>query len=281
MAALELGEPQNFPFVDPPDTRLINDGYRLLQELKAVDDDRQVTALGRQIAQLPVDPRLARMLLAAAHHGSLTEMLILAAFLAGQDPRERPADAQQQADERHAALADPRSDFLTVLNLWRTFNEQSEALSGSQLRRWCRDGFLSYVRMREWQELHRQLTEIAADLELKSNQVAANYADLHQAILTGFLGNIGRLDERREYEGARGTRFVIAPGTPLASKPPGWVVAGSLVETTRLYARMVAAVEPAWIEAAGAHQVKRSYSEPHWMEERGFVAAFESIALYG
>lgn len=281
MASLELGEPEDFPFLDPPDTRLINDGYRLLQELKAVDDARAVTSLGRQIAALPVDPRLARMLIAAGHHGCVAEMLILTAFLASQDPRERPSDAQQQADQRHATYADPRSDFVTVLNLWKLFNEQSAALSGNQLRRWCRENFLSFMRMREWQELHRQLGDITEELKLSPNQAAAEYGELHQAILTGFLGGIGVLDEKREYEGARGTRFVIAPGTPLASKPPRWVVAASLMETTRLYARMVAAIEPQWIESAGAHLVKRSYGEPHWVEERGFVAAFESTSLYG
>jgi ATP-dependent helicase HrpA len=280
MAALELGEPQDFPFVDPPDTRQINDGYKLLQELKAVDDTRVVTSLGRQISALPLDPRLARMLLAASHHRCVAEMLLIAAFLAAQDPRERPAEAQTQADQKHAAFADPRSDFLAVLNLWKAFAEQSAALSGSQLRKWCRENFLSFIRMREWQELQRQLAEIVSELNLKPNQLPADYNDLHQAILTGFLGNIGALDERREYEGARGTRFV-APGTPLAAKPPKWLVAASLTETTRLYARMVAAVEPPWIEAAAEHLIKRSYSEPHWIEERGFVAAFESTSLYG
>lgn len=281
MSTLGLGEPEDFPFVDPPDTRLINDGYRLLQELKAVDDARRVTSLGRQIAAVPVDPRLARMLIAADHHRCVSEMLVLTAFLSSQDPRERPADAQQQADQRHATYADPRSDFITVLKLWASFNEQQEALSASQLRKWCRENFLSYVRLREWRELHRQLSDVAEDLELKINTQPAEYADLHQAILTGFLGGIGALDERREYEGARGTRFIVAPGTPLASRPPRWIVAASLMETTRLYARMVAAVEPQWIESAGAHLIKRSYSEPHWVRERGFVAAFESTSLYG
>jgi ATP-dependent helicase HrpA len=281
MAALELGEPQEFPFVDPPDTRLINDGYKLLQELKAVDEARHVTSIGRQISTLPLDPRLARMLLAASHHRCVAEMLIIAAFLAAQDPRERPAEALAQADEKHAAFADPRSDFIGVLNLWKAFAEQGAELSGSQLRKWCRENFLSFIRMREWQELQRQLADIAGELELRPNQLPAEYHDLHQAILTGFLGNIGALDERREYEGARGSRFVIAPGTPLAAKPPKWLVAANLMETTRLYARMVAAVEPAWIEAAAEHLIKRSYSEPHWVQERGFVAAFESTSLYG
>jgi ATP-dependent helicase HrpA len=281
MATLGLGEPENFPFLDPPDSRLINDGVRLLQELKAMDEQRRVTSLGVKIAGIPVDPRLGRMLLAASHHNCITEMLVIAAFLEGQDPRERPVDAQPQSAEKHALFADAKSDFVTVVNMWRTFREQSAALSGSQLRKWCREHYLSFLRMREWQDLHSQLSQSLRELELRPNENPAGYADLHQAILTGFLGSIGNLDERREYDGPRGTRFVIAPGTPLASKPPKWVVAGSLVETTRLYARMVAAIDPGWIESAGAHLVKRTYSEPHWVEGRGFVAAFESVSLYG
>ena len=281
MATLGLGEPENFPFLDPPDTRLVNDGVRLLQELKAMDDERRVTSLGAKIAGLPVDPRLGRMLLAASHHNCVTEMLVITSFLEAQDPRERPSDAQQASAEKHALFADARSDFITVLNLWKAFKEQSAAVSGSQLRKWCREHFLSFMRMREWQELHSQLSQSLRELELRPNQADASYTDLHQAILTGFLGSIGNLDEKREYDGPRGMRFVIAPGTPLASKPPKWVVAGSLLETTRLYARMVAAVDSGWIESAGAHLIKRTYSEPHWVQGRGFVAAFESVSLYG
>jgi ATP-dependent helicase HrpA len=281
MAALGLGDPENFPFLDPPDPRLINDGVRLLEELQAMSGERRVTALGRQIATLPVDPRLGRMLLAAARQRCLAEMLVIAAFLETQDPRERPADLQQQADATHALFADNRSDFVTVLNLWRVFGEQAVALSGNQLRRWCREHFLSFLRMREWQDLHQQLTRSVRELDLRPHHAPASYAELHQAILTGFLGSVGVLDERREYEGPRGTRFVIAPGTPLAEKPPQWMVAGSLIETTRLYARMVASINPAWIERAGAHLVKRSYGEPHWVANRGFVAAYESVSLYG
>ena len=281
MAALGLGDPESFPFLDPPDTRLVNDGVRLLQELKAMDDDRRVTSLGEQIAGIPVDPRLGRMLLAASRQRCLTEMLIVAAFLEGQDPRERPSDAQQQASQKHAAFADPRSDFNTVLNIWKTYNEQAAALSRNQLRKWCKEHFLSFLRMREWQDLHTQLSQSIAELKLRLNQMPANYTDLHQAILTGFLGSIGELDEKREYNGPRGLRFVVAPGTPLASKPPRWIVAGSIVETTRLYARMVAAVDTGWIEAAGSHLLKRSYSEPHWEAARGYVSAYETVALYG
>lgn len=281
MATLGLGDPESFPFLDPPDTRLVNDGVRLLQELKAMDDDRRVTSLGQQIAGIPVDPRLGRMLLAASRQRCLTEMLVVASFLEGQDPRERPSDAQQAASEKHALFADPRSDFIAVLNIWRAYNEQSAALSRNQLRKWCKEHFLSYLRIREWQDLHSQLNQSLAELKLRPNQVVASYTDLHQAILTGFLGSIGELDERREYNGPRGMRFVVAPGTPLASKPPRWIVAGSIVETTRLYARMVAAVDPGWIEAAGAHLLKRSYSEPHWEAARGYVSAYETVALYG
>jgi ATP-dependent helicase HrpA len=281
MAVLGLGDPESFPFLDPPDTRLVNDGVRLLEELQAMDGERQVTRLGRQIAGLPVDPRLGRMLLAAARHRCLAEMLVIASFLETQDPRERPADMQSQADEKHALFADGRSDFITVLNLWTAFGAQAAALSGNQLRKWCREQFLSFLRMREWQDLHSQLGRSVRELNLRPNRAPASYADLHHAILTGFLGSVGALNRKREYDGPRGMRFVVAPGTPLAARPPRWLVAGSLVETTRLYARMVASVNPAWIERTGAHLVKRSYGEPHWVAGRGFVAALESVALFG
>ena len=281
MATLGLGDPESFPFLDPPDSRLINDGVRLLEELQAMTGERRVTRLGRQIAALPLDPRLGRMLLAASRQRCLTEMLLIAAFLETQDPRERPAEMSQQADEKHALFADDRSDFITVLNLWRAFGEQAAALSGNQLRKWCREHFLSFLRMREWQDLHTQLTRSVRELDLRPNREPASYADLHQAILTGFLGSVGALNQRREYDGPRGMRFVVAPGTRLAAKPPKWLVAGSLMETTRLYARMVASVNPAWIERAGAHLVKRTYSEPHWVAARGLVAASESVTLFG
>jgi ATP-dependent helicase HrpA len=281
MAVSGLGEPESFPFLDAPDRRLVNDGIRLLMELGAMDEQRLVTPLGRRIAALPCDPRLGRMLLAAARAGCLAEMLIIAAFLSAQDPRERPADAQQQADAAHVAAADARSDFVTVLRLWQGFQEQSTALSRNALRKWCREHYLSFVRMREWQDLHAQLGESTAELGLRRNAAAASYAAVHGAVLTGFLGGIGTRAEKREYLGARASRFVIAPGTPLATRAPRWVVAANLLETTRLYARMVAGVEPAWIEAAGSHLLKRTYSEPHWSAARGRVMAFESVSLYG
>jgi ATP-dependent helicase HrpA len=281
MAVLGLGEPGEFPCLDPPDTRLVNAGVRLLQELKAMDDARRVTSLGEQIAGIPVDPRLGRMLLAATKRNCLTEMLVIAAFLEVQDPRERPQEAQQHAAQMHATFSDARSDFMTVLNLWRAYGEQSAALSGNQLRKWCKEHFLSYMRMREWSDLHAQLADSVSELKVRPNEVPASYAELHQAILTGFPGSIGSLEDKREYTGPRGLRFVIAPGTPLASKRPRWIVAGSMLETARVYARMVAAVDPGWIESAASHLVKRIYTEPHWVRSRGFVSAYETVTLYG
>ncbi len=280
MAALGLGAPEDFPFLDAPDTRLLNDGYRLLQELSAVDGDRRITRLGRQMAQLPVDPRLARILLEAGRLRCLTEALVIAAFLSIQDPRERPSDKIEAADERHAQFADERSDFLAILNLWRAASEQAAA-SQRTLRRWCKQNFLAYLRVREWQDLHEQLAGIVAGQELPGNDTPAASSALHQAILTGFLGGIGVLDENRTYIGARDARFVIAPGTPLAKRPPRWIVAASLVETQRLYARTVAQVQPSWIESAGAHLVRRTYGDAHWVPERGMVMARETVSLYG
>jgi ATP-dependent helicase HrpA len=280
MSALGLGTPEEFPFLDAPDTRLLNDGYRLLQELSAVDGDRRITRLGRRMAALPVDPRLARILLEAARTGCLAEALVIAAFLSIPDPRERPGDQAEAASARHALFADERSDFIGVLNLWRAAREQ--ATRGIRaLRRWCKENFLSFVRMREWQDLHAQLADVTAGQELTPNAQPAPSGVLHQAILTGFLGGIGVLDENRTYLGARDARFVIAPGTPLQKRAPRWVVAASLVETQRLYARMVAQVQPSWIESAGAHLVRRSYGEAQWVPERGMVMARETVSLYG
>jgi ATP-dependent RNA helicase HrpA len=280
MAALGLGAPEDFPFLDAPDTRLLNDGYRLLQELSAVDGDRRITRLGRRMASLPVDPRLARILLEAGRTACLTEALIIAAFLSIQDPRERPADKADAADEKHAQFADERSDFVAVLNLWRAAREQAGGSSRAP-RRWCKENFLSFVRMREWQDLHEQLSDIMTAQQLTPNVEPASTGALHQAILTGFLGGIGVLDEGRTYLGARDARFVIAPGSPLQKRSPRWIVAASLVETQRLYARMVAQVQTSWIESAGAHLLRRTYGEAQWVAERGMVVARETVSLYG
>ena len=279
MAALGLGSAEQFPFLDAPDGRLLNDGYRLLAELSAVDGDRRITRLGRRMARLPVDPRLARVLIEAARLDCLPECLVITAFLSIQDPRERPAGRLEAADERHASFADPRSDFVTVLNLWRAVGEQSAAGSRA-LRRWCRDNFLSWPRVREWQDLHAQLTAVARSGRHTSPGVASHSA-LHRALLAGFLGGIGVRDQDRTYLGARDTRFVIAPGTPLARRGPHWVMAASLIETHRVYARMVAQIQPSWIEAAAAHLIRRSYGDAEWSTERGMVLARETVSLYG
>jgi ATP-dependent helicase HrpA len=281
MAALALGSPQEFPFLDAPDARLLNDGYRLLQELGAVDGDRRITRLGRQMAALPVDPRLARVLVEAGRTGCMEEVLAIVSFLSIQDPRERPADKTAAADEKHALFADERSDFVGVLNLWRASREP--AAGGNRvLRHWCREHFLSFVRMREWGDLREQLDDMSRPLaQGKGDRPAAGTAVLHQTLLTGFLGGIGVLDEARTYLGARDTRFVIAPGTPLAKRSPHWIVAASLVETHRLYARMVAQVQPSWIESAGAHLVKRTYGDAEWDGQRGMAFARETVSLYG
>ena len=280
MAALGLGTPEDFPFLDAPDARLLNDGYRLLQELGAVDGERRITRLGRQMAALPVDPRLARILVESGRTGCLTEALVIAAFLSIQDPRDRPTDKTDAADDRHAQFADERSDFIGVLNLWRASREQA-AIGVRVLRHWCKANFLSYLRMREWVDLHDQLADMTTAQKLGRRGEPAHAAVLHQTILTGFLGGIGVLDEGRVYLGARDTRFVIAPGTPVQKRSPRWIVAASLVETQRLYARMVAQVQPSWIESAGAHLVKRTYGEAEWDPLRGAARARETVSLYG
>jgi ATP-dependent helicase HrpA len=284
MAALALGGPEDFPFLDAPDARLLNDGYRLLQELGAVDGDRRITRLGRQMAALPVDPRLARILVEAARTGCLDQCLTLVAFLSIQDPRERPSDKTEAADTKHAQFADERSDFVTVLNLWGASREPAAA-GNRPLRHWCREHFLSFLRMREWADLRDQLADMTQGLARAqpsgATRDAVSNAVLHQTLLTGFLGGIGVLDQQRIYLGARDTRFVIAPGTPVRKRSPHWIVAASLVETHRLYARMVAQVQPSWIESAGAHLVRRTYGDAEWDPVRGLAFARETVSLYG
>jgi ATP-dependent helicase HrpA len=281
MEVLGLGSPAEFPFLDPPDTRLVNDGYRLLEELEAVDGERRVSELGRTMARLPVDPRLARILVAARRHGGLAEALSLVAALSIQDPRERPADRTAAADQAHAEGADPRSDFATLLTLWGRYQAERKARSRSALRRWCAAAFLSAARMREWEDLETQLKEIAAELGWTPNEVPATHEELHRALLAGLLGQVGEKTERGDYLGPRGRRFVIAPGTPLKNRAPRWLVAAQIVETQRVYARIVAAVEPAWIEQAARHLVRRDHTEPEWDATRGIVTARETVTLWG
>lgn len=281
MLHLRLGNIEDFPFVDAPDRRLINDGYKLLEELGAVDSQRQITELGRQMARIPADPRIARMLLESARLGCLREILVIASALAIPDPRERPLDKQQQADERHGVWKDKDSDFLSLVNLWNYFEEQRQELSANQLRTLCKKLFLSFLRMREWRDLHRQLRLICQELGLKENTEPGSFELIHRAILSGYITLIGFQDEKGEYLGTRGRKFFIYPGSGLFKKTPKWVLAAEIVETTKVYARTVARVEPEWIERAAQHLVKRNYLEPHWEKKRGEVVAYEQVSLYG
>jgi ATP-dependent helicase HrpA len=284
MTNLGLGDLAKFPFIDPPDKRNIADGVKLLEELGALDG-RKLTPLGRQLAQLPVDPRLARMVIEGGRQDCAAEVMVIAAALSIQDPRERPADKKQQADEKHARFADKDSDFFTWLNLWRYLREQQRELSGNQFRRLCRSEFLNYLRVREWQDIYAQLRQVARTLGLAISEDRAELPDsqqLHTALLSGLLSHIGLKDtDKREYLGARGAKFAIFPGSTLFKKQPRWVMSAELVETSRLWGRVNARIEPEWAEKLAEHLVKRSYSEPHWEKKQGAVMAYEKVTLYG
>ncbi|SFB81859.1 ATP-dependent helicase HrpA [Marinospirillum celere] len=281
MLSLRLGAVEDFPFVEPPDSRFIKDGFRLLFELGAVNAKNQLTGLGRKLARLPVDPRLARMLLEADQRSCLQEMLVITSALNLQDPRERPADHQQAADQAHAQWKDPDSDFLALVNLWNFYEEKRQEVSGNQLRKDCKKLFLSYMRMREWRDTHRQLKLLAKELGLKENTEPASYAALHQALLSGLLSNMGMLQENKEYLGARNRKFFIHPGSKAGKKTPKWIMAAELVETTRLFARMIAKIDPRWAEPLAEHLVKCSHSDPHWEKKAARVAALEKVTLFG
>src|SRR5690554_2459421 len=281
MATSGLGEIRNFPFLEAPDKRMINDGYKLLEELSAVDGQRRVTKLGRTMAKLPLDPRLARMLVTAADHGSLAETLTIIAGLSVQDPRERPQDKQQAADQAHAPFNDKESDFVTLLNIWNFYEEQRQELSQNQLKRVCQQSFLSWMRMREWRDIHRQLTLICRDQKLSFNKEAASYEAMHKAILAGLLGQVATKVEKKEYLATRNRKVMIFPGSKVSKTGPKWIVATEIVETSRVFARMVAAIQPEWIEPLAGHVVKRHYFEPHWEQKRAQVMGYEKITLYG
>jgi ATP-dependent helicase HrpA len=281
MLHLRLGQITDFPFIEPPDGKAISDGFNLLQELSAVNRENQLTPLGRQLARLPVDPRMGRMLLEAAKQGSLQEVLIVASAMSIQDPRERPPERQQAADQAHAQWKDQDSDFAGLVNLWRGFEEQRQALTSSPLRNWCRRNFLNYLRLREWRDSHRQLSLICRDLQLTVNKEPADYPKFHKAVLSGLLSQIGQKTEEGDYLGARQRRFWVHPSSGLGRKRPQWIMAAELVETTKLYARMVAKIEPEWIEPLAGHLVKKNHFEPHWEKKRGQVVAFEQITLFG
>jgi len=288
MAALQLGDVADFPFLDPPERRSINDGIALLQELGAFDERGDITALGSRLAQLPVDPRLGRMILQADTEGCLREVLIIAAALAIPDPRERPVDKEEAARAKHARFADDTSDFLSYLNLWNYLRGQRKTLSGSAFRRMCREDFLHYLRIREWQDLAGQLRSIAAGIGLQAGPESEGAAEgpdtarIHAALVSGLLSHVGlREGETREYTGARNAKFVLAPGSVLTRRPPRWLVVADLVETSRLYGRTGARIEPEMVERVAGDLVQRTYSEPHWDAQRGAVLAFERVTLFG
>ena len=334
MLHLRLGSIEDFPFIEPPDGKAISDGFNLLQELSAVNREGQLTPLGRQLARLPIDPRLGRMVLEAAKLGSLDEILIVASALSVQDPRERPMDRQQAADQAHAQWKDVDSDFAALINLWRGFEEKRQELGANPLRNWCKKNFLNYLRLREWRDAHRQLVLIARELQLSASQSeskrgsglgrdagpqaadrgqgrshksapqpttdtkvnvivreqaeaseaaqrAKSYAAVHKAILSGLLSQIGQKSEDGDYLGARQRRFWIHPSSVIGRKKPAWVMTAELVETTKLFARMVAKIEPDWIEPLAGHLIKKNHFEPHWEKRRGQVVAFEQVTLYG
>lgn len=281
MLFLRLGNIDKFPFVDKPDHRAITDGLRLLHELGGIDQKQRLTNMGRQLAQFPIEPRLARMILEGAKTGCLKETLVLASGLSVQDPRERPVEKQQAADEKHRRFQDQASDFVSLLNLWDYFKQQKADLSQNQLRKLCKKEYLSFLRLREWQEVYIQLKTIAQQQQLRLNQDAADYASLHRALLSGLLSHIGFYKEGRDYLGARNSKFQIFPGSGLYKKRPKFIVAAELVETSQLFARMVAKIELDWIEPLSQHLLKRSYSEPFWEKKAAQVSAHEQCTLYG
>ncbi|OBH39039.1 ATP-dependent RNA helicase HrpA [Mycobacterium intracellulare] len=284
MAALQIGDIEKFPFLDPPDRRSVRDGVQLLVELGAFDGRGAITELGRRLARLPVDPRLGRMILQSDTEGCVREMLVLAAALSIPDPRERPSDREEAAREKHARFADEHSDFMSYLNLWRYLREQRKSLSGSAFRRMCRSEFLHYLRIREWQDLVGQLRSIAGDLGIVEDTAGepADPARVHAALVAGLLSHVGmRREDTREYLGARNANFVLAPGSVLTKRPPRWVVVAELVETSRLYGRTAARIQPEVVERVAGDLVQRTYSEPHWDAGRGEVMAYERVTLYG
>ena len=283
MKSLHLTDVETFPFVEPPQGRAIADGYQLLQELGAVDDANDLTPMGRKLAKLPLDPRVGRMILAAVDNNCLTEMLIIASALSVQDPRDRPMEYQQQADEKHKKFADEKSEFLSYIKIWRWFEQAIEhKKTNRQLQENCRENFLSQLRLREWRDVHSQLLTIVREQGWRLSEAAATYEQLHMALLTGLLGNIGyKMEDDAAYLGARGIKFNIWPGSSLGKKAGKWVMAAELVETTRLYARTLAQIQPEWVEKIGGHLLKKSWGEPRWEKRSAQVTASERATLYG
>jgi ATP-dependent helicase HrpA len=285
MLTLGLGEVEQFPFIDPPDSRMVRDGYKLLEELGAVSTAGQLTDVGKRMARLPVDPRLARMVLAAKEQGCLEQILVICSALAVPDPRDRPADKQQQADQMHARFRHPRSDFMAWLKLWQYYEEQRQALSQNQLRKLCQREYLSFMRMREWRDIHTQLSIACRQQGLKPKSTLPedeeNYQAVHAALLSGLLSNIARHDEGRDYLGSRNRKLRIFQGSSQARKSPKWLVAAEIVETSHVFAREVGAIDPAWALAINPDLLKHHYYQPRWHSRRGQVVAYERVNLYG
>ncbi|MFE5485294.1 ATP-dependent RNA helicase HrpA [Streptomyces sp. NPDC056527] len=290
MTAAGLGEIEKFPFIDPPDHRNIRDGVQLLQELGALnpaekDPKKRLTEQGRKLSQLPVDPRLARMVLEADRNGCVREVMVIAAALSIQDPRERPAEKQAQADQQHARFKDETSDFLAFLNLWRYIREQQKERGSSSFRRMCKQEYLNFLRIREWQDIYAQLRTVAKQMGIHLNEEDAPEQSVHTSLLAGLLSHIGMKDvkegAKNEYLGARSAKFAVFPGSALFKKPPRFVMSAELVETSRLWARVNAKIEPEWIEPLAQHLIKKTYSEPHWEKDQAAVMAIEKVTLYG
>jgi ATP-dependent helicase HrpA len=291
MASLRLGDVEAFPFIDPPERRLIRDGFETLLELGAVDERNDLTTLGAELAKLPVDPRIGRMILSGARHECLWLVLPIAAGLATQDPRDRPIEKQDQADAAHAEFEHESSDFLSMLNLWNQYRKHSEHLSQSKLRRWCHDRFLSFVRLREWESVHEQLHELVADLGYRAAPPKDSgrapmsdekvYEAVHRALLAGLLCNVGKKGEQGFYKGCRGGSFKIFPGSALFGKGPGWLMAAEVVQTTQMYGRTLARIEPSWIEDAAPHLIRKTHGEPVWDREAGLARVPERVTLFG
>ena len=281
MLHLRIGDIRDFPFIDPPDSRLISDGYKLLEELQAVNSAGKMTPLGKKLVSLPVDPRLARMILESSNNGSLNELIVIASGLSIQDPRERPGEKQQAADVAHKQWQDSESDFISLLNLWAHFEEKRQSLSTNQFSKYCRSQFVSYLRMREWRDLHRQLHTACRTLKLKDSEKPAEYAAIHQSLLSGLLGQVGIREDKWEFLGTRNRKFFVFPSSGLSKKPPKWVMAGSLMETTKQYALNVAKIDPEWLESLASHLVKKSHSEPFYHHKSGQVMAKERQTLFG
>lgn len=281
MASLNLGEIEHFPFPDPPEGKFISDGKKTLFELGALNENGTLTSIGTQLAKLPIDARVGRMLLAAKEQGCLEEVLIIASALSVRDPRERPADTTQKADEAHKQFQDEKSDFITLLNLWQSYHQQAKHLTQNKLRKWCEKQFLSYMRMREWLDIHSQLLSQLKDMQFIFNRQPAEHDTVHRALLSGLLSHVAMRSDSSEFTGARNRKLRIFPNSSLFKKPPKWIMAAEVVETSQIFARVVATIQPQWIESQASHLCKESYFDAHWEKKTSQVTAYAKVNLFG